>query len=130
MPAITLGLLLLILCQLVGEIVRIGLGLPLPGPVIGMFLLAAILSVRGADQTASSDRAVTVVADTLIRHMGLLFVPAGVGIVSVLPLLRGFWVATIAALVGSTLLSLVTTGMVMHWWEAWRAAEGLEPPAS
>ena len=40
------AILLLIACELVGEIVREALGLPIPGPVIGMFLLAAVLSLR------------------------------------------------------------------------------------
>jgi holin-like protein len=38
------ALLLLIVCELVGEVVRNALGLPVPGSVIGMFCLAALLA--------------------------------------------------------------------------------------
>jgi holin-like protein len=36
---------LLLLCQLAGEILSLGLGLPMPGPVIGLLLLFAGLIV-------------------------------------------------------------------------------------
>lgn len=115
----TKGLLILILCQLAGEIVRTTLGLPLPGPVIAMFLLAAILIVgqkdvpeKSPDPTSDLDT----VSDVLIRHMSLLFIPAGVGILSAIPLLHGSWLAAVGALIGSTLLSLVATALTMNWW--------------
>ncbi|MGE5157214.1 MAG: CidA/LrgA family protein, partial [Gemmatimonas sp.] len=40
------ALLLLIACELIGELARAALNLPVPGPVIGMLLLAAVLSLR------------------------------------------------------------------------------------
>ena len=38
---------LLLTCQLVGEVVVRFLGLPLPGPVLGMVLLFMLFAVRG-----------------------------------------------------------------------------------
>ena len=38
------ALLALLACQLLGELLRAALHLPIPGPVIGMFLLAAMLA--------------------------------------------------------------------------------------
>jgi holin-like protein len=46
--------------------------------------------------------------------MGLLFVPAGVGIITEGDLLRREWLPIIVALVGSTLIGLVATGWLMH----------------
>ena len=66
---------LLFLCQLAGEVVVRALGLPFPGPVLGMGLLFAGLLVRGR-----SDPALDAVADTILRHLSLLFVPAAVGV--------------------------------------------------
>ena len=54
-------------------------------------------------------------AETLIGHMGLLFVPAGVGIITELGVLRAEWLPITAGLIGSTVLSLAVTGLVMHW---------------
>jgi putative effector of murein hydrolase LrgA (UPF0299 family) len=47
--------------------------------------------------------------------MGLLFVPAGVGIIAEAGLLREQWLPIVAGLIGSTILSLAVTGLVMHW---------------
>jgi holin-like protein len=109
------AVLCLIGCQLIGEIVREVFHLPIPGPVIGMFLLAAVLAHRsgkaGGSIPASLDRA----AEVLISHMGLLFVPAGVGIIAESGLLRQQWLPILAALLGSTVLSIAVTGLVMYW---------------
>ena len=107
------AVLVLLGCQLIGEAARDALALPVPGPVVGMFLLAIVLARRGTRPDAVP-AALGAMADTLISHMGLLFVPAGVGIVAEAPLLDQQWVPILAALVGSTVLSLGVTGIVMH----------------
>jgi holin-like protein len=112
----TAAILLLIACELVGEIAREALTLPIPGPVIGMFLLAAVLSVRkDRPERPAIPAALGTTAETLISHMGLLFVPAGVGIITEVGVLRAEWLPIVAGLIGSTVLSLVVTGLVMHW---------------
>jgi holin-like protein len=110
------GLLVLLGFQLLGEGLRLALHLPLPGPVVGMLLLAAVLAARSAGsppQGADSGR-LDRVAGLLLEHMGLLFVPAGVGLVAELPLLRQEWAPLLGGVLGSTLLGLVTTAAVLH----------------
>jgi holin-like protein len=110
-----IALLLLTGCELLGEFIRAACHLPVPGPVIGMFLLAGALGVRikltGASRTPIP---LKTAAETLIANMGLLFVPAGVGIIAESDLIRKEWIPISIALVGSTMLSLVVTGLVMH----------------
>jgi holin-like protein len=113
MPA---ALFILIGCQLIGEVLRAALHLPVPGPVIGMFLLAAALASRDRGQ-ADEDAAPSPLrrtSDALITHMGLLFVPAGVGVIAEATLLRSEWLPIVAGLIGSTVLGLTVTGVVMH----------------
>ena len=98
------AILTLMAFQLVGEAVRDAFSLPIPGPVIGMFLLAAVLVIRGR-RVDRVPPALEATADTLISHMGLLFVPAGVGIIAEADLLRQQWLPVVAAVVGSTVLS-------------------------
>ena len=108
--------LLLISCELAGEIVRGAFDLPIPGPVIGMFCLAAGLSVRKDTLGVPAiPEALGQTAETLIGQMGLLFVPAGVGIVAEAGLVRQELLPIAVGLIGSTVLSLVVTGLVMHW---------------
>jgi holin-like protein len=74
--------------QLVGEVLRQTLHLPLPGPLIGMVLLTVVLVFRGS-AGALAERAIPSsllkAANGLITNMGLLFVPVGVGIIAEVP---------------------------------------------
>ena len=54
------------------------------------------------------------VSRLLVSQMGLLFVPAGAGIISEGDVLRHEWLPIVAAVVGSTLIGLITTGWFMH----------------
>lgn len=103
------GLLLLLACQLVGEAVTRELLLPVPGPVLGLAMLAVLLLAR-----PSLHATVGPVANTLLSNLSLLFVPAAVGVVQVLPLLRTEGVAIGAAVVVSTVAALVVTALTFR----------------
>ena len=107
------ALALLLVCQLAGEIFTRALELPVPGPVIGLALLAvgAIVHARltGADTSAIEQTELGVTAQALLGALGLLFVPAGVGIVQQLPLIGSYALAIFAALLVSTVLTLLVT---------------------
>ena len=112
----TLGLLLG--CQLLGEVTARGLGLPMPGPVLGLALLVLIL---GAMPTlAERLRPTTTV---ILANLSFLFVPAGVGVVGNLEVLSADGIALLAILTLSTVLSmLATVGTsigVRHATERW-----------
>jgi putative effector of murein hydrolase LrgA (UPF0299 family) len=107
---------LLLLCQFVGESAVRLLGLTVPGPVLGLLLLAAGLLIRnrlvGPDAPSVNEIPVGVAANGLLAHFSLLFVPAGVGIIQQGGLVLNNGVALIAAIVISTALSLVVTAYV------------------
>ena len=96
----------LIGCQLVGEVLVRLADAPLPGPVVGMVVLLVLLRVRRSGDDATVVRA----ADGLLRHLQLLFVPAGVGVVVYLGTLRDHAVPVAAALLVSWLAGLVVVG--------------------
>lgn len=114
--------LVLLACELAGDLLRQILALPVPGPVIGMSILAAVLVFRRKGPRSAITDGLEHTAETLIRHMGLLFVPAGVGLIAEIGVLRSEWLPIAAGLIGSTLLSLAVTGLVMHWSIRRRAA--------
>jgi holin-like protein len=118
------AILCLIGFQLIGETVREVFHLPIPGPLIGMFLLAAMLALRGGKPDRAIPASLERTAEVLIRHMGLLFVPAGVGIIAEAGLLRQQWLSIVAALLGSTVLSIAVTGLAMYWVTRWSEASG------
>jgi putative effector of murein hydrolase LrgA (UPF0299 family) len=120
------GLALLLLCQLVGEVISRGLGMPVPGPVLGLVLLFAGLMATERLQKAGNavDDAVAPVADGLLGNLALLFVPAGVGVIRHLDVFAAHGPAIGLALVGSTALTLVVTVVVFVMVAEKTAASG------
>lgn len=97
----------LLVFQCLGEAAVRLAGAPLPGPVAGMALLALALVVRGGIPEALS-----AAADGLARHLSLLFVPAGVGVMLYVRTLADQWLPIVAALVVSTLLAIGVAALV------------------
>ncbi|MFO1424797.1 MAG: CidA/LrgA family protein [Candidatus Competibacteraceae bacterium] len=103
------ALAILLMLQLVGEVAVRWSGVPLPGPVVGMLLL--FLALRWRQELPDALRAV---AETLLSHLSLLFIPAGVGIMQYGALLSQEWLAVVAAVVLSTLITVAVTALVMR----------------
>jgi holin-like protein len=107
------GLFILLAFQLVGEVAARGLGLPAPGPVIGLALLVLALGIyqrwRPLDEEALAESDLGKAARGLLAALPLLFVPAGVGVVQYMGLLREQGLALAVALVVSTVATLLAT---------------------
>jgi holin-like protein len=99
------GLLQLVLCQLVGEFIAQALGLPIPGPVIGMVLLFGLLQIRAPKPESDLVRA----ADGLLKHLQLLFIPVGVGVIEYRHVLAQAWLPVVGGLLVAWLAALVAT---------------------
>jgi putative effector of murein hydrolase LrgA (UPF0299 family) len=100
----------LLVSQLAGEaIVRLTM-LPIPGPVVGMMLLFALLFARVPLASALDDT-----ADGLLRHLSLLFVPVGAGVVQHLDRLGSDGVRLVAVVVMTTGITLAITALVFEW---------------
>ncbi|WP_338692137.1 MULTISPECIES: CidA/LrgA family protein [unclassified Bradyrhizobium] len=104
---------LILLCQLVGEVGVRALGVPVPGPVVGLVLLLLLLLARdrfpalargplGDDGVESASRA-------MLANLSLLFIPAGVGVVQKLDLLAEHGIAILVILAVSVIVTLLAT---------------------
>jgi len=101
------GLVRILLFQGIGEVVAKFL-LPLvPGPVIGLVLLLAFLAWRGA-----VPEGVELVSDAFMRYLGVLFVPAAVGVVMYWPRLAQHAAAIAVALVGSVVATIAVSALI------------------
>lgn len=99
----------LLLCQLAGEVIARLTKIPVPGPVVGMLLLFIGLVIRrGVPENLEKT------GTTLLSHLSLLFIPAGVGVMVHLKLIAAEWLPITAALVISTALTIAVTGLVMQ----------------
>lgn len=83
--------------------------LPLPGSVVGMLMLTVALRLRLVPA-----RLVQPAAELLIRHMALLFVPAGVGVMAYGGLLAREWLPIVVAAAASTVAVLVAVGRLQQ----------------
>lgn len=101
---------LLLLCQLAGEVITVAFGWLVPGPVVGMAILFAGLVARGGVPEGLGE-----VAGGLLKHLSVLFVPAGVGVMLHAGKIEDQWLAVTAALIASAVATLVVTGWVMQW---------------
>ena len=104
------GLVKLFLFQALGEVVSKFLLPFIPGPVIGLVLLLGFLVVR---QQIPAD--IDLVGSSILAHLGLLFVPASVGVVLFLPQLRAHAAGLAATL---TLSVIATIGMTSLFLKA------------
>ena len=104
------GLVQILLFQSLGELVSKFILPTLPGPVIGLVLLIIWLVFR----KGISDE-LALVADGFSQYFGLLFVPAAVGVVLFLPQLKENVLAIVSALVGSVILTIATSAIVVRF---------------
>lgn len=109
----------ILLCQLLGEALARGFGLPAPGPVIGMALMLGLLALRPSLAPAlpreMANGELESTSKTILAHLSLLFVPAGVGVVQNLDLIARHGLGLAIALVVSTVLALTTTAFVFSF---------------
>ncbi|MFM0596249.1 MULTISPECIES: CidA/LrgA family protein [Paraburkholderia] len=93
--------------QCLGEGISYLFHVPVPGPVIGMLLLFGFLMLRPKAADAIEPTALE-----LLRHLSLLFVPAGVGIMVSAERIRGDAVAVIVSIAVSTTLAIAVAALV------------------
>ena len=107
------GFAVLLLSQLMGEALARELSLPVPGPVLGLVLLFLVLQAGTARGMFTRERVGTAgvgaVSAALLANLGLLFVPAGTGVVQNLGVLGDHAGAFTVILVVSTVLALLAT---------------------
>ncbi|MBP6998832.1 MAG: CidA/LrgA family protein [Tepidiphilus sp.] len=103
------GLTALLALQLAGEVVVRFFHWPVPGPVMGLvFALALFLPLGRVPKPVEE------AGGTLLRHLSLLFVPAGVGVVAHWERLQQSWLVLGVVLLVSTLLGLAVSAWVFE----------------
>ncbi|GAB4214871.1 MAG: CidA/LrgA family protein [Rhodoferax sp.] len=102
------GLTWLLAAQSLGELLARGLGLPFPGPVLGLLLMLLALRWRAVRES------VAVCAQFLLSHLSLLFVPVGVGVMVHVEVLRHYGIQLLVAIVVSTWIGLAVTAAYLN----------------
>lgn len=105
------GLVQLFIWQGLGELVSKLLLPNIPGPVLGLLFLLAFLLIKN-----EVNPALGLVADGFRQHLGLLFVPASVGVILFLPDLKTHALAVTAALLISVVLTIAATALILKFF--------------
>ncbi|MES1989341.1 MAG: CidA/LrgA family protein [Pseudomonadota bacterium] len=105
-----LGFVALVLCLELGNLMVWGLGLPVPGTVIGiLILLLGLAALRHVPDTLND------VSLWLLGHLNLLYVPAGVGVMGYVALVaQDFW-PIVVTLFLSTFLATLASALAFRW---------------
>lgn len=117
------GLLWLMAFWILGEVVSRTFALPVPGAVLGMLGLVVALQLLPQQRA----RSLLSASDGLLAHLQLLFIPAGVGIVAVLGIVRDDALPIVGAVVVSWAVGLVVVGWTVTLLLPRRAPKGSGP---
>ena len=101
------GLVRILLFQGSGEVIARFLFPLVPGPVIGLMLLLGFLAWRG-----EVPEGVELVSSAFMRYLGVLLVPAAVGVVMYWPHLQRQALAIAAALIVSVLATIAVSALL------------------
>lgn len=85
--------------------------LPLPGNLVGMFLLLLLL-FTGLIKESQIQKG----SDLLLKYMSLFFIPAGVGLLAHWNIIEKEWLSWLVTVLLSTALILILTGKLVDYW--------------
>lgn len=107
--ALARGMAVLLAFLYLGDALSSLLHLPLPGSVVGMVLLAVSLHRKWLPFEW-----VRPAAHLLIRHMSLLYIPPGVGVMAYFGLIRREWLPLVAAGVVGMVAVMLSVGLLQQ----------------
>jgi holin-like protein len=108
--AMLYGLSIIFLALVSGELLRQLFNLPIPSVVLGMLLLTLWCVVRGRAESK-----IALASEGLLRYLGVLFVPAGVGLIELGDRLEAQGIAMMVTIMLSTLVTLLVTAWVLNF---------------
>lgn len=103
------GLLIIVGCYLVGDVISGIEGVPIPGSVIGMGILFLGLLIKGTIPDS-----VEKAGDGLLNNLGIMFVPAGAGITMYLGLIAEQWDIILIASLSATIATFIICGWLFQ----------------
>ncbi|MDR3597631.1 CidA/LrgA family protein [Clostridium sp.] len=94
---------------LVGEVLSSALHLPVPGNILGMVILFILLCTKVVKVENISN-----VTDFLLNHLSFFFIPAGVGLMTSLDIIKSTWWQLSLVCLITTSIIIGTTGTIVQ----------------
>lgn len=95
---------------LIGELISKGFSLPLPGNIIGLIILLTLLCTK----TIKLEK-VENISTFFLDHLAFFFIPAGVGLLSSLDIIRNSLVSILILCLITTAIVIVCTGLIVQY---------------
>jgi holin-like protein len=94
---------------LAGELLSTSLHLPIPGNILGMVILFILLCTK----TVKVDN-ISNVTNFLLDHLAFFFIPAGVGLMASLGIIKSTWWQLLIVCILTTTIIIGVTGIIVQ----------------
>ena len=113
--------LIIIIVSCIGEILNYFIPLPIPASIYGLVIMLSLLISKKLPLTAVEET-----ADFLINIMSVMFIPAGVGLITYWAELKEMLLPTIVIIIVSSILVMAVTGKVADFFISRKEADSNE----
>ena len=94
---------------LLGELLSKSLNLPIPGNILGMVILFILLCTK----VVKVDN-ISTVTNFLLDHLSFFFIPAGVGLMASIGIIKSTWWQLLVVCMSTTVIIIGVTGMIVQ----------------
>lgn len=101
---------ILLIIIFLGEVLNRILKIPIPGSVLGMIILLIAL-LTGIIKLSQIEE----ISNFLLDHLAFFFIPAGVGLLSVIGVIKNSWYLILLVSFLTTIIVMSTTGLVVQF---------------
>ncbi|AGX42206.1 CidA/LrgA family protein [Clostridium saccharobutylicum] len=94
---------------LLGELLSSALHLPIPGNILGMIILFVLLCTKIIKVDDISN-----VTNFLLDHLSFFFIPAGVGLMTSMQIIKSTWWQLLIVCISTTVIIIGSTGVIVQ----------------
>ncbi|OOM13485.1 CidA/LrgA family protein [Clostridium saccharobutylicum] len=94
---------------LLGELLSSALHLPIPGNILGMIILFILLCTKIIKVDDISN-----VTSFLLDHLSFFFIPAGVGLMTSMEIIKSTWWQLLIVCISTTVIIIGSTGVIVQ----------------
>lgn len=94
---------------LLGELISSLLHLPIPGNILGMIILFILLCTKVVKVDNISN-----VTNFLLDHLSFFFIPAGVGLMTSIGIIKSTWWQLLVVCISTTIIIIGVTGIIIQ----------------
>lgn len=102
--------LIILSIYLLGEVISKGLGLPVPGNIIGMIIFLVLLC-----SNIIKLEKVETISSFFLDHLAFFFIPAGVGLITSFDIIKSSLIEILFICIITTTIVITVTGLIVQF---------------